>query len=132
LKARTISRALRRLGCAFALRGPGASPCGAARRSNTEFAWLGFPVHWKTIILKYDPPCIFEDEEARGPYAVWRHRHTFEEIPGGVIISDYVKYALPFGLLGRIAHAMIVRRQLRQIFEFRQRALSPLLGGDSG
>ena len=61
---------------------------------------------------------------------MWRHRHTFTEVEDGTLISDSVEYALPWGALGRLAQPL-VRGQLRGIFEFRQRALPPVLGGDS-
>lgn len=96
-----------------------------------QIRWLGLPVSWKTIITEYNPPVLFEDKQEKGPYTVWRHRHTFESVQGGTIISDEVQYELPFGLLGRLAHRMLVARQLRNIFEFRQRALVRLLGGEA-
>lgn len=39
--------------------------------------WLGVPIHWKTLIEEYDPPCLFIDRRETGPYTLWRHRHTF-------------------------------------------------------
>ena len=96
-----------------------------------EIRWLGIPVAWKTVITAYEPPIPFEDMQAQGPYAHWRHRHGFEEVEGGTVISDRVEYALPFGALGRLAHRLAVGRQLRGIFEHRQRALMQLLGGDA-
>jgi ligand-binding SRPBCC domain-containing protein len=95
-----------------------------------QIRWLGLPVSWKTIFTAYEPPLFFEDEQASGPYKLWRHRHTFEEVEDGTVISDRVEYALPLGPLGRLAHP-VVGRQLRGIFKFRQRALPPVLGGDS-
>ncbi len=93
--------------------------------------WLGLPMHWKTIILEYDPPFSFLDMQAKGPYALWRHRHTFEETSNGTKVCDYVEYALPFGPLGQVAHATFVKRQLLQIFEYRQRELGKLLAGET-
>jgi ligand-binding SRPBCC domain-containing protein len=90
--------------------------------------WQGLPMRWKTLIAEYNPPHSFVDEQARGPYSLWRHRHTFEETPEGTIVSDCVDYRLPFGLLGVLAHALLVGRQLRGIFSYRQRAMSDLLG----
>lgn len=43
------------------------------------------------------------------------------------MISDCVRYKLPFGPLGRIAHALIVGKQLRRIFSCRQRAIAAIL-----
>jgi len=97
-----------------------------------QIRWLGVPVSWKTIFTRYEPPFLFEDEQARGPYALWRHRHTFEALEDGSMIADRVEYSLPLGALGRLAHGLILARQLRAIFEFRQRALIPLLGGEPG
>jgi ligand-binding SRPBCC domain-containing protein len=75
---------------------------------------------------------MFEDEQARGPYKFWRHHHGFEEADGGTVILDRVEYDLPLGAFGVVAHGLLVGRQLREIFRFRQSALIPLLGGDPG
>lgn len=91
--------------------------------------WLGIPMHWKTLISGYDPPYSFVDEQAEGPYSFWRHHHTFEETPLGTRVGDHVEYALPLGVLGQVAHAVMVKRQLEAIFKFRQREIGNLLGG---
>ena len=60
----------------------------------------------------------------RGPYALWYHEHRFEPKDGGVLMTDRVTYALPFGCLGDLVHALWVGRQLRQIFDFRRDAVA--------
>lgn len=90
--------------------------------------WLGLPMHWKTLISQYDPPNSFVDEQAKGPYSLWRHHHTFEETSAGTKVGDHVEYALPLGVLGQMAHAIMVKRQLQAIFRFRQREIGKLLG----
>ncbi len=89
--------------------------------------WLGLPMRWKTIIQAYDPPRLFVDEQAKGPYTLWQHHHTFRETPQGTLIGDEVHYQLPLGFLGRIAHALMVKWQLLAIFRYRQRTLPKLL-----
>ncbi len=93
--------------------------------------WLGLPMHWKTIILEYEPPLFFADEQAKGPYALWLHRHTFESTEYGTKVGDHVEYALPFGPLGSLAHSLIVRKQLLGIFNYRQEQLAKMLGSDT-
>jgi ligand-binding SRPBCC domain-containing protein len=93
--------------------------------------WLGLPIRWKTRITKYDPPREFVDEQERGPYALWRHRHTFEQTPEGTKVADRVEYRLPFGFIGAFIHATVVRRQLLAIFRHRQRELGRMFGPES-
>jgi ligand-binding SRPBCC domain-containing protein len=90
--------------------------------------WMGVPLKWKTNITEYQPPLRFVDEQARGPYSLWHHEHTFEETPEGVVIRDQVDYRLPLGVLGRMAHAALVKRQLLEIFRFRQSTIERILG----
>ncbi len=87
----------------------------------------GVPVRWKTLIAKWDPPRSFVDEQIRGPYAEWIHTHTFAELDGGTLMEDHVRYRLPFGWAGRLAHP-VVRQRLRGIFLHRRAVVADLLG----
>jgi ligand-binding SRPBCC domain-containing protein len=42
---------------------------------------------------------------------------------GGTLMRDTVRYALPFGPLGELAHRLLVKRDLERIFDFRQAAV---------
>jgi hypothetical protein len=42
-------------------------------------------------------------------------------------MRDVVRYALPLGPLGALAHAAFVRRDLERIFDFRHAAVARLL-----
>lgn len=90
----------------------------------------GKRIRWQSLISAYDPPYKFVDDQLRGPYTLWRHTHTFSETDGGTIISDEVHYALPFGPVGRIAHALFVQRQLETIFDYRARVIDQLFATD--
>lgn len=83
----------------------------------------GIPVRWESRIAEYAENEVFADEQVVGPYRHWYHRHLFRPVPGGVEIEDVVEYRLPFGPLGRLAHAAIVRRQLEEIFDHRARVV---------
>lgn len=90
--------------------------------------WKGLPIKWRTKIIDWSPPRQFIDLQIRGPYALWHHQHTFTPSAGGVICADRVIYEIPFGPLGVIAHALTVRSQLIEIFQFRREAIGGLLG----
>jgi len=89
---------------------------------------LNIPIIWQTEIGEVNAPYKFMDKQLKGPYALWEHTHTFIAIPGGVKMTDEVKYALPMSWLGILAHTLIVRRKIRQIFQFRKEALKQLFG----
>jgi hypothetical protein len=84
---------------------------------------FGIPFRWRTRIDTFDPPYRFADVQLRGPYRLWHHTHVFQSVPGGTCMLDRVDYALPFALLGAIAHGMFVRRTLQKIFDYRARQL---------
>jgi ligand-binding SRPBCC domain-containing protein len=81
-------------------------------------------VSWVTEIKFVEPGRSFVDEQRFGPFKFWHHRHTFEPVPGGVWIGDRVHYALPFGPLGSLVHALAVRRRLERIFHYRRDILA--------
>ncbi len=81
------------------------------------------PIHWTTLIAEYNPPHRFVDIQRRGPYALWHHTHTFEAAGDETIVRDAVRYAMPFGPLGAIVHALMVKRDLEAIFAYRTEAI---------
>jgi hypothetical protein len=85
---------------------------------------LGMPVRWTTLITSYDPPRGFVDQQLRGPYSFWHHTHAFRAVDGGTEMTDTVRYLLPFGPLGALAHSVAVRRQLEGIFDHRSRVIA--------
>jgi ligand-binding SRPBCC domain-containing protein len=93
---------------------------------------FGLPVRWTTLISAYDPPHCFIDVATRGPYSFWHHTHMFEENDQGTIMTDEVHYALPFGIFGRLARFLWVKRQLEYIFDYRMRVICEVLkNGDA-
>jgi ligand-binding SRPBCC domain-containing protein len=109
---------------------------GAGAVIDCRIRWLGLSLRWRSMIREYDPPYRFVDVQLRGPYARWEHRHLFLEGgpdgtgdgPAGTWVEDRVTYRLPFGPLGRWAHALLVRRQLEAIFASRRARLLERFG----
>lgn len=96
-----------------------------------SLTWMKVPMRWKTRIVEYEPPFHFIDVMEKGPYALWRHSHTFHPTEHGTIVADRVEYALPFGPLGSLVHSMAVGRQIEEIFHYRQRALDAIFAETS-
>ena len=89
---------------------------------------LGIPLFWMTEITHVKPMEFFVDEQRKGPYKLWHHQHHFKEIDGGVAMTDIVHYRLPFGILGRLAHPLVVQGKLKEIFNYRFHKVNELFG----
>ncbi len=87
----------------------------------------GLPISWLTRIEEWEPGVRFVDQQLTGPYALWHHTHEFEPAepaeptarPGATLMRDTVRYAIPYGPLGELAHRLFIRRDLERIFDFR-------------
>lgn len=84
---------------------------------------LGIPLSWVTLIPQVAPYRSFTDLQVKGPYKYWHHFHEFIPTDTGVLMKDTVNYELPLGLLGRWAHALVVKKKLEHIFDFRSQIL---------
>jgi ligand-binding SRPBCC domain-containing protein len=88
----------------------------------------GIKLNWMTEITQVKEKEYFVDEQRFGPYALWHHEHRFREIKGGVHMTDILYYAIPYGFIGRIANGLLVKGQIKKIFEYREEAIEHLFG----
>lgn len=76
----------------------------------------------------------FTDEQARGPFAMWRHRHVVREGPeaGTSILEDEITYRLPLAPVSNVVAGGFVRRKLERMFRFRHEATARAVSGTGG
>lgn len=84
--------------------------------------------NWLTEIKHIQEGASFVDEQRAGPYKLWYHYHEVQPHEAGSRMIDRVTYQLPFGLLGDLVHTLVIKRQLKQIFDHRERALFERFG----
>lgn len=100
----------------------------AGTRIEYRLALFGVAFNWKTRIESWTPDESFADLQLAGPYALWQHTHTFAEVaPHQTLMRDRVEYRIPYGVIGRIAHALFVKRTLKEIFDYRAGMTARLL-----
>ena len=90
-----------------------------------------FPIYtslWVTEISQVEEGSYFIDEQRYGPYDLWHHKHFFKSIPGGTEIKDVVDFKVPFGWLGRNLLKGLIKRELKEIFTYRNNKLTELFG----
>lgn len=89
---------------------------------------LGIKLNWMTEITHVQDKQYFVDEQRFGPYALWHHQHHFKEIEGGVLMNDILNYAIPYGVIGRLSNSLLVGKQIKKIFAYRENAINEMFG----
>ena len=102
------------------------SPISAGSRIRYRLRLHGIPIYWRTEIREWNSPYRFVDVQRSGPYRLWHHTHRFEAHGNRTKMIDVVRYALPFGVVGRIVHALNVRSSVRRIFDYRRQRIDEL------
>jgi ligand-binding SRPBCC domain-containing protein len=89
---------------------------------------FGIPVEWITEITHVKENLFFVDEQRKGPYKIWHHEHHFRTTAEGILMTDIVTYELPFGILGKLVHPLLVKKKLEEIFDFRFKVVEEVFG----
>jgi ligand-binding SRPBCC domain-containing protein len=81
------------------------------------------PVRWLARHTDYQPSRLFVDEQVKGPFASWVHRHEFEAVDARTTrVTDRVTFTLPGGRLVNALLGRIVAWSLVPMFHHRHRA----------
>jgi ligand-binding SRPBCC domain-containing protein len=92
--------------------------------------WVPKRASWMVRITEFAWNSHFRDEQVRGPFTAFRHRHgiqaEYRDGVEGTLVADEIEYALPFGFIGRLG-GVLVRRQLERVFAYRQKRLPEIL-----
>lgn len=90
--------------------------------------FLGIPIDWLTEITHIKEKEYFIDEQRVGPFRFWHHEHRVLPIEGGVEIQDTVHYVMPFSIFGRFVHWLFLRKQVENIFIYREETMEKVFG----
>ena len=92
--------------------------------------WVPQRVSWLAKIVDFAWNSHFIDEQLKGPFKTFRHRHGVRgltrENQEGTSVTDEIEYELPGGLAGRLAGGM-VHAQMEKGFAFRRMKLPEIL-----
>jgi ligand-binding SRPBCC domain-containing protein len=76
-----------------------------------EVTWrarhLGMRWTMTSRIVELERPTFFVDEQARGPFARFRHEHRFSSADGGTQMLDAVAFAAPYGPVGLLGERLL-------------------------
>lgn len=87
---------------------------------------LGIKLNWVTEITHIKDKNYFVDEQRSGPYKMWHHEHILEETNDGIIMKDIISYIPPYGFIGLILNKLFIKKQVREIFQYRTKVLDDI------
>ncbi len=82
---------------------------------------------WHIKLTDFVQNKLITDTQIKGPFAVWKHKHIFEDKGETTLMTDEIEFQLPFGILGEIAYQVFVAKLIRNQFEYRQRVTKKIL-----
>ena len=91
-----------------------------------EFKVRLAPFVWKTWLAEHrnvEQDKGFVDDQRKGPFAYWSHRHVIVQKNGGSVLQDDIEYSLPLGGLGDLFGSRFVRNRLESMFNWRSTRL---------
>lgn len=101
---------------------------------NESVTWRAkhFGIYQKLTskITEYDRPKYFADEMVKGTFAQFKHEHHFTEANGGTLMIDYFDYKSPFGILGKLADKLFLKKYLTELLTERNRIVKEFAESD--
>ena len=93
-----------------------------------EVTWrarhLGVTWTMTSRVTELDRPARFVDEQVRGPFARFRHEHTFRTEGAVTVMTDLVEFTAPLKLMGRVGERLLVAWYMRRLIDRRNRFLA--------
>jgi ligand-binding SRPBCC domain-containing protein len=74
-------------------------------------------------ITEFDSPHYFTDEMEKGAFKWFEHKHIFEDIENGTLMTDIFEYKSPFGIFGKIADTLFLRNYIKNLLEKRNETI---------
>lgn len=90
---------------------------------TTGLIELGETVTWKakhfgvyqqlTVkVVEFEKPNVFVDTMLQGAFKSMKHTHRFSESEYGTIMTDEFEFTSPFGIFGKLANALLLKRYM--------------------
>ena len=113
----SVSRRIRAVG------GRTAGIIQLGERVSWELREFGLRISHTSEIDAMTRPTYFRDSMVRGKFASYQHDHFFDRKDGDTVMRDVMKFAAPYGALGRLAEFAVLRAHLRYFLRKRNEVI---------
>lgn len=94
---------------------------------NESVTWrakhFGIYQNLTSKITEFDRPIYFADEMISGAFKEFKHEHHFADLNGGTLMTDFFDYKSPFGILGKLADTLFLKKYMTELLEKRNRTV---------
>jgi ligand-binding SRPBCC domain-containing protein len=87
----------------------------------------GVPQRSVHEVTALEPDALLVEEQREGLFRRWVHAQRFAQSPEGTQVTHEIEFEPPGGLLGLAATPALIERELRWIFDYRERKLQEVL-----
>ncbi|MGD6796068.1 SRPBCC family protein [Metabacillus indicus] len=84
-----------------------------------EAVHLGVRQRLTAKITEMERPYLFSDVMVKGAFRSFTHTHEFKESGTGTIMKDTFSYESPFGIFGKVADLLFLKRYMRNFIAAR-------------
>ena len=91
---------------------------------------LGLKHHHVSRISGYQAPVFLQDTMLDGRFKYFQHDHHMKETADGTLLSDELRFSLPFGALGRLVAQHIMVPHIRKLLKSRFARIKRIAEGD--
>ncbi len=101
---------------------------------NESVTWRAkhFGIYQKLTskITEFDRTNYFADEMVSGAFSEFKHEHHFTELNGGTLMIDFFEYKSPFGILGKLADKLFLKKYMTDLLTERNRIVKEFAESD--
>jgi ligand-binding SRPBCC domain-containing protein len=93
---------------------------------------FGIYLRMTVAIAAMSRPTYFHDFMLKGPFRVMRHDHHFDHANGVTRMEDIFVYDVPFGVLGKMADELFLRKYMTQLLVKRNAVIKQTAENNGG
>jgi ligand-binding SRPBCC domain-containing protein len=91
---------------------------------------FGLPQMHESLITEFERPVFFQDTMGRGRFKKFQHDHHLTEIDGHTLLSDKLRFSLPFGWAGKLVARHVMVPYICQLLRRRMLLLKKIAEGE--
>ncbi|WP_431134345.1 SRPBCC family protein [Psychroserpens mesophilus] len=84
-----------------------------------EARHFGIKQQLTSKITEFESPNYFTDEMVSGAFKSFKHEHIFQQKEGNTVMIDKFYFQSPFGLFGKLANVLFLKRYMTNLLNTR-------------